>query len=270
MMQGLNSAMPWIGIFRNFDRVWRALVTMWGPYSYHGYWSRVFTRIVYCCYTGPYLEGTGGLAPPRAKVTNFLHIFLGKAKYFITILTKSLCGAAKLLCHHYIRFFLQNLPKMCILWVCLSASEMAGKRLWEHLAFQNFLIPNPRLRTFGARLNDSGFAVGPHQQKTPKYGPAIWMWQPFISLTVTKAQSCAWISPSLDSPFRNWYDQTCFPSHDAINIPGRLFCEYLRIQFLCRYPLPTTHRIYFIRIIGWMSTPGKIRNLETSIMTRAK
>jgi hypothetical protein len=57
----------------------------------------------------------------------------------ITILTKSLCCAAKLLFYHYVRFFLPNLPKRCILWVCLSASEMAGKRLWEHLAFQNFL-----------------------------------------------------------------------------------------------------------------------------------
>jgi hypothetical protein len=76
-------------------------------------------------------RGGGGAAAPQGKShpTNFLHIFLGKAKYSITILTKSLCGTAKLLFYHYIRFFLQNLPKMCILWVCLSASEMAGKCL---------------------------------------------------------------------------------------------------------------------------------------------
>jgi hypothetical protein len=52
---------------------------------------------------------------------------------------------------------------MCILWACLSASEMAGKRLKEHLAFQNFLgggpDPRPRLRTLDADLNDSGFAL---------------------------------------------------------------------------------------------------------------
>jgi hypothetical protein len=39
----------------------------------------------------------------------FLHIFLRKAEYFITILTKSLCGAAKLLFYHDVRFFLPNL-----------------------------------------------------------------------------------------------------------------------------------------------------------------
>jgi hypothetical protein len=45
--------------------------------------------------------------------TNFFAHFLGKAKYFITILTKSLCGVAKLHFYHYVRFFLQNLPKLC-------------------------------------------------------------------------------------------------------------------------------------------------------------
>jgi hypothetical protein len=79
--------------------------------------------------------GAGSRGPPRAKVTHKLFgtFCLGKAKYFITILTKSLCGVAKLLFYHYVWFCLQNLPKMCILWVCLSASEMAGKCLWEHL-----------------------------------------------------------------------------------------------------------------------------------------
>jgi hypothetical protein len=49
---------------------------------------------------------------------NVVSHFLGKA-----------CGAAKLLFYHYVRFFLQNLPKLCILWVGLSDSERAGKRL---------------------------------------------------------------------------------------------------------------------------------------------
>jgi hypothetical protein len=77
-------------------------------------------------------------------------IFLGKAKYFITILTKSLCGAAKLLFCHSVRFFQQNLPKMCIfsLWD-------GGKMPLRATSFQNFPGEAPRLRTFDARLNDS-------------------------------------------------------------------------------------------------------------------
>jgi hypothetical protein len=51
--------------------------------------------------------------------------FLEKAKCFITILTKWV----NYFFITYVRFFLQNLPKICILWVCLSASEMVGKRL---------------------------------------------------------------------------------------------------------------------------------------------
>jgi hypothetical protein len=51
---------------------------------------------------------------------------------------------------------------MCILWVCLSASEMAGKRPWEHLAFQNFLAEHPQTPTLGfapaaIAFNDTGF-----------------------------------------------------------------------------------------------------------------
>jgi hypothetical protein len=87
---------------------------------------------------GPYIEGGGGGVnreggrPQGSHKNIFLHILLGKAKYFITILTRSLCGAAKLLFYHYVRFFLPNWPKMCILWACLSVSdEMAGKRLGE-------------------------------------------------------------------------------------------------------------------------------------------
>jgi hypothetical protein len=43
--------------------------------------------------------------PPQGKS----QIFLRKAKYFITILTKSLCGVVKLLFYHYVIFFQQNL-----------------------------------------------------------------------------------------------------------------------------------------------------------------
>jgi hypothetical protein len=80
---------------------------------------------------------------------------------------------------------------MCILWVCLSASEMAGKHLWEHLAFQYVLgspppapDPRPRLRTFGTRLNDSGFALafGPPSRIRPWIRPWIGtFWLPHMT-----------------------------------------------------------------------------------------
>jgi hypothetical protein len=55
---------------------------------------------------GPYLEGGRGAVALQDKSHKqiCLHIFLVKAKYFITILTKSLCGVAKLLFYHYVRF----------------------------------------------------------------------------------------------------------------------------------------------------------------------
>jgi hypothetical protein len=62
-------------------------------------------------HTGPYLEGggPGDVAHPGQKSQkNLFALFLGKAKYFITILTKSNYGAAKLLFYHNIRFFLQK------------------------------------------------------------------------------------------------------------------------------------------------------------------
>jgi hypothetical protein len=45
--------------------------------------------------SGQYLEGVRGAAAPQGQKSQT--IFLGKAKYFITILTKSHCGVAKLL-----------------------------------------------------------------------------------------------------------------------------------------------------------------------------
>jgi hypothetical protein len=115
----------------------------------------------------------GGARGPRqgkSHPTNFLHIFLGKAKYFITIL-KSLCGTAKLLFYQYVRIFQQNLPKICILWVCLSASEMVGKCLWEHLAFQNFPDPTLGFAPLVLALTTRASPSAP-QQKNPRYGPA--------------------------------------------------------------------------------------------------
>jgi hypothetical protein len=116
-----------------------------------------FTRAVF--------RGGQGAAPPGQSPKTIGAHFLENAKYFITILTKSLCGTAKLLFYHYVRFFLQNLPKMCILWVCLPASEMAGKRLLSSSFSGGGFATSVHAR-------HSGFALtlGP-QQKNPRYGP---------------------------------------------------------------------------------------------------
>jgi hypothetical protein len=67
-------------------------------------------------------------------------------------------------------FSLQNWPKMCILWD-LSASEMAGKRLWEHSRFSKFSRPRPRLRTAVLAFND--LAPPPRQQNNHRYSPVM-------------------------------------------------------------------------------------------------
>jgi hypothetical protein len=54
---------------------------------------------------------------------------------------------------------------------------MAGKRVWKHLAFQNFLgeasqTPRPRLRAFSARLTTRASpSPSAPRQKNPRYGP---------------------------------------------------------------------------------------------------
>jgi hypothetical protein len=56
-------------------------------------------------------------------------------------------------------------PKCAFCGYDLQLLRWRENASWEHLAFHNFLGRLPRLRTFGARLNDSGFALGPPSRK---------------------------------------------------------------------------------------------------------
>jgi hypothetical protein len=65
------------------------------------------------------------------------------------------------------KVFLQNLPKMCVLWVCLSASEMAGKRLGAS-SFSKFSHPPPE----ASHLQRLGLHTRPPSRKILDTAPS--------------------------------------------------------------------------------------------------